>query len=497
MKIFFYTDYVNFTNDFRDILNIFFSNYELCFNEDYNNIENNDIIIKHNIYDKKTEWECTLNYKNNLNEYNYNKTSIKPVDFDVEFEELFLKRDLKRLCKQSLYNLLKKVYGKVSPWGSLTGVRPTYLMYEHINNGYTIQQAENYLVDEYDVDIKKVKLLSNTVNVQKGLKQSSKNDFDLYISIPFCNTRCVYCSFPGETLKDDLFVDDYLNALILELKSVKKLCKQNKLKLRCVYIGGGTPTSINQFQINKLLSNFLEIFPEAFEGCEFTVEAGRPDSITFDKLKVLSKYNVSRISINPQTMLDKTLKLIGRNHNAMQTINAYKLAKDCGFNNINMDTIMGLPGESFDDFKYTMDEIFKLNPEGLTIHSLAIKKGSKLALNNKTLTDDNIIQNMADYGDETAKKLNMEPYYLYRQKYMSGQQQNIAYSKMGKECLYNVDIMEENVNIIAVGAGAISKRVFFDKNKRIERAPNVSNVSIYIERITQMIERKFELFNEN
>ncbi|NMD38501.1 MAG: coproporphyrinogen dehydrogenase HemZ, partial [Christensenellaceae bacterium] len=313
--------------------------------------------------------------------------------------------------------------------------------------------------------------------------------------IPFCNTRCVYCSFPGETIKSDLFVDDYLNALIFELNQVKKISIKNNLKLRCVYIGGGTPTSINQFQLNKIITSFLEIFPETLNGMEFTVEAGRPDSISIEKLKVLSKFGVNRISINPQTMLDKTLKIIGRHHTTKQTINAFYLARECSFNNINMDTIMGLPGEGFEDFKFTMDEIFKLNPEGLTIHSLAIKKGSKLALSDSALTDGDTIQRMVDYGDYTASKLNMSPYYLYRQKYMSGHQQNIAYSKIGKECLYNVDIMEENVNIIAVGAGAISKRIFYDKNKRIERAPNVSNVSIYIDRISEMINRKIELFN--
>jgi oxygen-independent coproporphyrinogen-3 oxidase len=258
-----------------------------------------------------------------------------------------------------------------------------------------------------------------------------------------------------------------------------------------VYIGGGTPTALDQPGFARLMERTCVLFPG---GYEFTVEAGRPDTITRGKLQTLLDFGVTRISINPQTMNDKTLARIGRDHTAEQTIRAFLLARDMGFANINMDVIAGLPGEGVEDFARTMQGILRLEPDSLTVHTLAIKRSSRLNLEGAALPDGNAAARMVLLGEEAAQAMGMTPYYLYRQKYMAGQQQNVGYARPGAACLYNVDIMEENTSILACGAGAISKRVFPDRELRIERAPNVSNVAVYVSRVKDMMERKAGLF---
>ncbi|MEG2480453.1 MAG: coproporphyrinogen dehydrogenase HemZ, partial [Clostridia bacterium] len=285
----------------------------------------------------------------------------------------------------------------------------------------------------------------------------------------------------------------YLEALFCEMEAGAALLKRCGLTLRALYVGGGTPSALGEADFARLMDTVMRLFPNARE---YTVEAGRPDTITRGKLETLKRLQIGRISINPQTMNDETLRVIGRDHSAQQTIEAFLLAREMGFSDINMDVIAGLPGENAGHFEHTMAEIERLKPDSLTVHTLAIKRSSRLNLEHAPLPDDAAAAHMVRLGEQTAQALHMRPYYLYRQKYMAGHQQNVGYAVAGAACLYNVDIMEETTSILAMGAGAISKRVFPDRELRIVRAPNVSNVAVYIERVLEMAQRKEQLFKK-
>ena len=286
-------------------------------------------------------------------------------------------------------------------------------------------------------------------------------------------------------------IPPYLDALETEMRFSAELLRRAGLRLRALYVGGGTPTALCEADFARLMERVMELFPGARE---YTVEAGRPDTITEAKLRTLKLLGIGRISVNPQTMNDDTLRVSGRDHTAQQTVKAFELARRIGFDDINMDVIAGLPGEGVPHFERTMEAIRALRPDSLTVHTLAIKRSSRLNLEKTPLPDGDAAAQMVRLGEETATGLGLMPYYLYRQKYMAGQQQNVGYARPGKACLYNVDIMEENASILAMGAGAISKRVFPDRELRIERAPNVSNVSVYIDRVQDMTRRKEDLF---
>jgi len=405
--------------------------------------------------------------------------------------ELEQKRRVKRLCKLTLYDLCKQLTGMHPAWGALTGIRPTRLYYEQLDKGLTHAQAEAALRREMDVLPEKTALLSRIVRVQQSLPQADENDWDVYVAMPFCPTRCSYCSFAGEAIGDGRKVRPYLNALYKEMDAAAQIMRERGAKLRALYIGGGTPVSPDDETFAEFLKRVCQLFSNPLE---FTVEAGRPDAITAKKLAAMREAGVTRVSVNPQTMNDAALRLIGRNHTAAKAEAAFNLARDHGFENINMDVIAGLPGETAEDFRRTVERIAALAPDSLTVHTLALKKGGKLQ---KTqLPPAETVEEMVETGEACATRMNMQPYYLYRQKYMAAPQQNVGYAKENKACLYNMDIMEETATILAAGAGAISKRVFASKNKRIERAPNAGNVDVYIATIDEMIRRKQRLFVE-
>lgn len=405
--------------------------------------------------------------------------------------ELLRRRLMKRLCKLTLYELCRQMTGKQPPWGSLTGIRPTRLLYENMARGLSPTASARALTDMFDVTPEKAELLRRIVTVQQTLPAPSAGEADVYLSIPFCRTRCAYCSFPGEALGKGRQVEPYLTALFAEMDAAAELMRARGLSLRALYIGGGTPTALPEDAFAALLAHAAKRFPHPYE---FTVEAGRPDTITRGKLTAMLARRVGRISVNPQTMNDHTLRAIGRDHTAAETEAAFRLARELGFADINMDVIAGLPGETPADFAATMARIEELSPDSLTVHTLAIKRSSRLHLEGTPLPDDDEVAEMVRLGEESACRMGMEPYYLYRQKYMAGQQQNVGYARAGAACLYNVDIMEETNAILACGAGAISKRVFADHDLRIERAPNVTNVQEYIARVEEMARRKEKLF---
>ena len=415
-----------------------------------------------------------------------------PMDGDVQLRALHRKRAARRLCRQTLYNLCREVTGIHPPWGSLTGVRPTHLLYEALDAGLTEDEAVARLSSTFDVTEEKALLLRDVARAQRRLPKPDNGQIDVYVGIPFCTTRCAYCSFSSGELGKGKLVEPYLQALFHEMEEGARLLRQAGKKLRAVYVGGGTPTALNEDQLTRLLERLMTLYPGAGE---YTVEAGRPDTITPGKLRAIREAGVGRISINPQTMNDRTLQVIGRAHTAQQVEEAYAMARTEGMGHINMDVIAGLPGEHPEDFARTMEAAVRLHPESLTVHTLAIKRSSRMHLENAPLPDGNEAAAMVRMGMETARQMGLAPYYLYRQKHMAGNQENVGYALPGHACLYNVDIMEETTHILALGAGGISKRIYPGEGQ-IGRAPNVSNIELYIARVEEMIGRKRALFLE-
>lgn len=405
------------------------------------------------------------------------------------------KKEARNVFKRMMYDMLKKLTGRELPWGTLTGVRPTKIVYTLLEEGKNDHEIRDYLKKEYYVSEKKGDLAIKVASNEKRLleKIDYNNGYSLYAGIPFCPTTCLYCSFTSYPLavwKDR--VDTYVDAMLKELEFTSRLMKDKKLDT--FYMGGGTPTTLEPEQLDRVLSFFEEHF-DTTGLKEYTIEAGRPDSITRDKLLIMKKHGVDRISINPQTMNDDTLKLIGRHHTVEQIKEAFTLARECGFDNINMDLIIGLPGETREHIERTMREVALLAPDSLTVHSLAVKRAARLNIFWEKYKDyamvntDDIINMTAD----CAAAMGMEPYYLYRQKNMAGNFENVGYSKPGREGIYNILIMEEKQTIMAVGAGASTKVVFPEEN-RIERVENVKDVTTYIENIDEMIDRKRRFF---
>ncbi len=398
--------------------------------------------------------------------------------------------------KRFLYRSLSGITGSELPWGNLTGIRPTKIAYSMLEEGKTEAQILEFLEEKHFVSRQKSQLSIDIAKRERNLLADIhyEGGYSLYIGIPFCPTTCLYCSFTSFAIGAyRKLVEDYIDCLIKEMDYVSKQYAHKILD--SVYIGGGTPTTLEAEQLDRLISALKEKFDFSMVK-EFTVEAGRADSITEDKLKVLYGHGVSRISVNPQTMKQETLDIIGRRHTVEQVLEAYRMARQIGFDNINMDLILGLPGETEEDVRNTMERIIDLSPDSLTVHSLAIKRASRLSQwiqehGVSTLRNTDETMEIAAAG---AAALGMEPYYLYRQKNMSGNFENVGYARPGKFGLYNILIMEEKQTIVALGAGSITKRVFPDG--RIERVDNIKDVALYIEKIDEMIERKQRLLNE-
>ncbi len=401
------------------------------------------------------------------------------------------KKEIKKAIKSSMYNLLSKVTGKSLPWGVLTGIRPIKIIHQLLEKGLDGDKITCILKDKYYVSDKRADLaLRVGLNERKFLNNIDNRTISLYIGIPFCPSRCHYCSFTSNSIeKSKSFVRPYINAIKKEISIISQYLKNNGVQVQSIYIGGGTPTSISADELAELIMCINE-FWIAKE--EFTCEAGRPDSITEDKLIKIKHFGVNRISINPQTMNDDTLQRIGRKHNSLQIINSFNLARSIGYNNINMDMIIGLPGENLDSIKRTVNQIIKLNPENVTVHTMAIKRASVFNEQLYEINNSEIIEQMMDYTINALEAANFQPYYLYRQKYMAQNLENVGYCKNGFECIYNIQIMEERQSIVAFGADAVTKVIFTDEN-RIERQHNIKDLRLYIERIDEQIEKKLKL----
>ena len=397
----------------------------------------------------------------------------------------------KNVIKKLFYQMLVGRTGHELPWGSLTGIRPTKIALSRLEDGWKEDDIRRFMKETYMTSDEKIDLSVEIAAREKRLMEPINYDsgYSLYVGIPFCPTTCLYCSFTSYPIsKWKGRTGLYLEALFKELEYTAEKMKERPLDT--IYFGGGTPTSLPAEDIDAILCKLEQLF-DTKNVLEFTVEAGRPDSITEEKLKVLASHGISRISINPQTMNQKTLDLIGRRHTVENVKEKFHMARALGFDNINMDLIMGLPGEDLDDVKHTLEEIEALKPDSLTVHSLAIKRAARLNMFKEEYADLKISNTpeMIALSEACARRMGMEPYYLYRQKNMAGNFENVGYSLPGKACLYNILIMEELATIVACGAGTTTKVVFPSENRR-ERCENVKEVEQYISRIDEMIGRK-------
>ena len=421
--------------------------------------------------------------------------TVFPIDYDVRL-------NAKTTIKKELYGMLKKRTGKELPWGTLTGIRPTKIAMTRLDQGEDEESIRSFMRDMYLTSKEKIDLSVEVAKRERELLShiDYETGYSLYVGIPFCPTTCLYCSFTSYPIGAwEKKVHLYLEALFKELDYVAEKMKGRTLDT--VYFGGGTPTSLKAEELDALLTKIENTF-DLSKVQEFTVEAGRPDSITREKLETLKKWDITRISINPQTMKDETLKIIGRRHTVAQTVESFHLARELGFDDINMDLIMGLPEESLEDVRDTLEQVKALKPDNLTVHSLALKRAARLNMFKEDYKDYKMV-NTTEHMNltaEYAKEMGLEPYYLYRQKSMAGNLENVGYASPGKAGIYNILIMEEKQTIVACGAGASTKRVWNEPNPdgthRIERCENVKDVAQYIERIDEMIERKQKLFAE-
>nr|WP_295763123.1 coproporphyrinogen dehydrogenase HemZ [uncultured Intestinibacter sp.] len=414
-------------------------------------------------------------------------------------DERARKKTIKETIKRSMFKILEQKFKSNVPWGILTGIRPVKIVHALLDEGKDEEYIKEKLKEDYYIKDDKIELALNIAKRERQfIYPIDENKVSLYVGIPFCPTRCYYCSFPANPV--DKFGGKkplYVEKLLQEARGVAELLRDNNKEIETLYIGGGTPTTLSPEEMDTLIKGLYKEF-DLSKIKEFTVEAGRPDTINREILEVLKKYGVDRISINPQTMNDETLQKVGRKHSVNDIIECFQLARELGFDNINMDIILGLVDENLAMVENTLKEIEKLSPESLTVHTLAVKRTSKLKENidNYELTQFDEMTKMIDLSMKYAKKMGLNPYYMYRQKHMLGNLENIGYAKEGYECIYNIQIMEERQSNIALGAGSITKFVYADEN-RIERVENVKNLEQYIDRVDEMINRKYKEVQKN
>jgi oxygen-independent coproporphyrinogen-3 oxidase len=409
---------------------------------------------------------------------------------DGQLDAVFRFHGDKNQVKYEIYKYLSKETGMRPPWGIITGIRPVKLTGELLQKHEMIEEVSRILLEEYLLSPEKADLvLEIALHQKRNIPKSSPRQVGIYIGIPFCPTRCAYCSFTSNQAGGDE-MERYLQALLLEIKYVSNEMKACGWTAESIYIGGGTPTTLQIGQLQRL----YEAVGNSFQGPElkeFTLEAGRPDTISKEKMEQARQAGVTRVSINPQSMKQETLALIGRNHEVSQVYEAFDIAASAGVQNINADLIAGLPDETLQDFAASLDEVMKLNPQNIMVHSLAMKRASRLTEINRNFhfQQADTVAEMLGHSETTLRNAGFLPYYLYRQKQMAGSLENVGYCKPGTENIYNIRIMEENQTIVALGAGGISK-AYFPSENRLERVANVSNYEIYIERLDEMIMRK-------
>ncbi len=402
-------------------------------------------------------------------------------------------RNRRQALQQSYYLAAKQLLPTVPAWGALAGVRPTKITTKHLLEGGNAKSADKLLRDIYYVTPARRKLaIDCSLSTANAAGLLDEKDVSLYVGIPFCPTRCAYCSFVSRTVgKRTELIEPYLAALLEEIRLTGQLMANSGRRVRTIYIGGGTPTTLSTAQMELLLDTIAASF-DLSRLIEFTVEGGRPDTLNAEKLRAIAAHGVDRMSINPQTMQDVVLKASARPHKATDVLRAYQEAVDAGFAAINMDLIAGLPMDTVDGFKASLDAVAALQPANITVHTLALKKDADLFQRRENLPSAADVTEMVAYATEVLTNLGYKPYYLYRQKYMSGSFENVGWSRDGKDCLYNIYMMEEVHSIVSVGGGSISK-VNLPGGKLI-RFPNPKFPEQYIEMLDTVLEKKKEMF---
>jgi oxygen-independent coproporphyrinogen-3 oxidase len=423
----------------------------------------------------------------------------KVISADLSDKEKF--KVVKHTLVFVYLNMLQDYTGMIQQWGILTGIRPTKLLHKKLHEGMSKEEAHRLLSEEYLISDEKIQLMQRIVdrqlNVVPDLYDLS-HEVSIYIGIPFCPTKCAYCTFPAYAIGGRQgSVDSFLGGLHYEIREIGKWLKEKNIKITTVYYGGGTPTSITAEEMDMLYEEMNKAFPEVDKIRELTVEAGRPDTITEDKLNVLKKWNIDRISINPQSYIDETLKAIGRHHSVQETIDKFRLARQMGMNNINMDLIIGLPGEGVKEFEYTLSETKKLMPESLTVHTLSFKRASEMTRNKQKykVAGREEIEEMMDHAVKWTDEHGYTPYYLYRQKNILGNLENVGYALEGQDSIYNIMIMEEQQSIIGLGCGAASK--FVDpKTGKITQFANPKDPKSYNDSFEHYTEAKIKILDD-
>ncbi|MBR3124795.1 MAG: coproporphyrinogen dehydrogenase HemZ [Mogibacterium sp.] len=396
--------------------------------------------------------------------------------------------------KREFYELLSAITGMRPPWGTLTGVRPLKPALE-ICGESSVAEMERSIKEKYLLSDSRGSLIADIADYQLNYVSGIPwEKASMYVGIPFCPTRCAYCSFASNVAPAEEH-EKYLCNLLREIAHAGRLAGENGTELESIYIGGGTPTTLSSSQLDRLITGISQAFHIDPAAMEFTVEAGRPDTITKDKLDVLKKLGISRISINPQSMKDKTLRLIGRDHSSDDIRKGFRIARETGFDVINADLIAGLPEEDVGDFEASLRELIDLGAENITIHTLSVKRGSRLRDNDPGYYRQNTetVSAMLDLSREMLSSAGYRPYYIYRQKHQIGALENVGWCLPGKHSIYNIRIMEDKQTVIGLGAGAVGK-VYHPDEDRLERIANVSNYKIYSERFDDMISRKNEYY---
>ena len=401
---------------------------------------------------------------------------------------------LRRRCLQQSYYLAALPHlPQTPPWGALAGVRPTKITTKHMLEGGNARSADALLKDVYFVTEPRRQLaIDCSVSTVEAAKKLDSRDISLYVGIPFCPTRCAYCSFVSRTVgKRTEILEPYLQSLRKELALTGKLLANSGCKVRTIYIGGGTPTTLSSAQMADLLDSIRDSF-DLSRCLEFTVEGGRPDTLDAEKLRIIRQHGADRMSINPQTMEDAVLRASGRPHTGADVLRSYRQAEDAGFTAINMDLIAGLPQDSYEGFCRSLDTVAGLNPANITVHTLALKKGADLFEKRENLPSGADVARMVEYANSTLRDLGYKPYYLYRQKYMSGSFENVGWSRDGLDCLYNIYMMEELHTILSLGGGGMNKVNLPDGS--LQRFHNPKFPEQYIEQIDSVLQQKEELF---
>jgi oxygen-independent coproporphyrinogen-3 oxidase len=406
-------------------------------------------------------------------------------------------RQLKRIYSHVFLEVLEQLTGMKQSWGILTGIRPMKLFHKYRQQGHSLDDAKRLLIEKHRISEEKSELLAEIERVQLQAipdLHHIQNDVSIYIGIPFCPTKCAYCTFPAYAIhRKNGRVESFLDGLHEEIREIGKWLKDRDIKITTIYFGGGTPTSIEADEMDALYKTMYDSFPHMKEVREVTVEAGRPDTITPAKIDVLKKWGIDRISVNPQSYTDETLKAIGRHHSVQETIDKFWLSRNMGMKNINMDLIIGLPNEGLEEFRHSLDETEKMQPESLTVHTLSFKRASEMTRNKEKykVADRETVEQMMKMGEQWTKENGYVPYYLYRQKNILGNLENVGYAKLGEESLYNIIIMEEVQTIIGIGCGASSK--FMDPaTGKITQFQNPKDPAAYILTFEEYIEKKIE-----